>query len=525
MGAFPRGQGGDATSILSLTRRTRLRMQGDRGHDATWTSVIVTKWGYLMRLSETLPGASTTRSGSAGAQLEAERTYSSHGERTPPARRRLLKPMATVAGVVLLLAAVPAGVFVATQRLAVHADQVNQDCMLIVPDEPLTARGLATPYQLTARVPTAGPCHEANADQAAFVQGAILDPATGTISIYNPLVVDEGTAPAVAPTMPTLPDGAVVALWFGFNGGTLHVRTAHRGTLELRTAHSGKLEAARCVNGLGNSIFGQVAYCNAPEFFRVANELIGSGKLSVPALGTAQDGLPCPTVRDFSVVDQDQSDNVTTTYLVTADGQTAQNTAANAAALAANGAGVTTNASDNRLLSVALDTALGCTPWKAPNLADGGNLVPALPLNELQAAMDQASPVATVPSTDPMVLDNGSPNLAKQNLYRAGVDQTRVRSASQAAADSMAYCRNLYAIAPARLLRDQAYLTGRPSPVPAAANSLFTFMAQRFVFTFEGQGLGCTSLLGVADPITLQVDANGVTTDATINVPASASSN
>jgi hypothetical protein len=38
--------------------------------------------------------------------------------------------------------------------------------------------------------------------------------------------------------------------------------------------------------------------------------------------GKARDGLPCPTVRDFAVVDQDQSDNVNTHYLATADVRT-----------------------------------------------------------------------------------------------------------------------------------------------------------------------------------------------------------
>jgi hypothetical protein len=60
---------------------------------------------------------------------------------------------------------------------------------------------------------------------------------------------------------------------------------------------------------------GQFAHCNAPPFFATANQLIQAGKLNPPALGTANDGMTCPTVRDFSVVDQDQSDNVTTTYL------------------------------------------------------------------------------------------------------------------------------------------------------------------------------------------------------------------
>src|SRR5437899_1155090 len=75
---------------------------------------------------------------------------------------------------------------------------VNGDCTLIVPADPLTAMGLATPYQLVATNANNGPCHEANKAQAAFVQAAIFDPATSTISVYNPLVVDQGTQPAVA---------------------------------------------------------------------------------------------------------------------------------------------------------------------------------------------------------------------------------------------------------------------------------------------------------------------------------------
>ena len=91
----------------------------------------------------------------------------------------------------------------------------NPDCTLIVPPAPLTPAGLATPYQLAATDPAKGPCHELNADQSAFVQAAILDPATGTISIYNPLVIDQGTVPAVPPVVPIYPGNAVVGIWFG----------------------------------------------------------------------------------------------------------------------------------------------------------------------------------------------------------------------------------------------------------------------------------------------------------------------
>src|ERR1700692_1439354 len=115
-----------------------------------------------------------------------------------------------------LLAASFLGVFLVASG-ALFAQ--NPNCTIIVPDAPLTAAGLATPYQLTATNPADGDCHETNTGSSAFVQAAILDPATGQISIYNPLVIDQNTTPAAGatPIPPTLPDNAIVALWFGFN--------------------------------------------------------------------------------------------------------------------------------------------------------------------------------------------------------------------------------------------------------------------------------------------------------------------
>src|SRR6266487_2950409 len=200
---------------------------------------------------------------------------------------------------------------------------VNMDCTLIVPAHPLSALGLATPYQLTATNPANGPCNESNKTQAAFVQGAIIDPVTGVVSIYNPLVVDRGSQPAVQPQPPfggQIPQGDIVALWFGSNGNTLILQDS-----------SGSLRQGRCVNGSSGSIFGHFAYCNAPAFFQAANLAMRAGKLVPPPLGMAMDGQTCPTTRDYSIVDQDQSDNVTATYLVTASGQTAQDTQDNAA--------------------------------------------------------------------------------------------------------------------------------------------------------------------------------------------------
>jgi hypothetical protein len=421
-----------------------------------------------------------------------------------PKSRRRFSPLMLIGVLVTVVIALGAGAFLLTRsHTGSHAAAaaVNGDCTLIVPANPLTAQGLATPWQLVATNQNNGPCNQANTAQTTFVQGAVFDPATGQVSVYNPLVIDQGTQPAVAPMVPTLPQGAIVALWGGSNANNITLQDTN-----------GSLQAGKCVNGSNGSIFGQFWNCNAAAFFAAANQAIKQGKLVPPALGTAKDGMPCPTVSDFSVVDMDPHDNVTTLYLVTANGQTAQMTAANANALA--NAKPLANGSDERLLSVALDGALGCTSWMAPDLADSGNMVPSLPLNELQAAAHQAAPQALVPTRDPMVLVNGNSSLTKLNLYRVGVDEPVVQR--QNAASTRAYCANLRQIAPARMMLDATLTQARPSPDAAVANTLFTFLAQRFVATYEN-GLNCTKLLNQPDPIKVQTDQNGMAISATIN--------
>src|SRR6266849_1470096 len=85
---------------------------------------------------------------------------------------------------VIILALIAIMVLVVPRVSSHAAANVNGDCTLIVPANPLTARGLATPYQLQATNPGNGPCNESNKAQAAFVQGAVLDTAAGAISIY-----------------------------------------------------------------------------------------------------------------------------------------------------------------------------------------------------------------------------------------------------------------------------------------------------------------------------------------------------
>lgn len=400
-----------------------------------------------------------------------------------------------------MLTLVAAAVFV-LPKMGSHAAATNGDCTLIVPTDPLSSRGLSTPYQLVATDAANGPCNEANATQAAFVQAAALDPVTGTIAVYDPLVIDQGTQPAAAPVAPTLPKGAIVGIWFGSNGNNLTLQGS-----------GGSLKAGRCVNGANDSLFGQFAYCNAPNFFRAANEAILSGKLRVPALGRSKDGRTCPSVRDFSVVDMDQSDNVTTTYLVTTNGQTAQMTTANTNAFP--NAHPLANGSDNRLLAQILDKSLGCTPWMAEDLANQGALATALPLNELQAAAHQHTPVALVPDNDPMVVTNNMPDITKLNAYRAGVDQPKASNTNSG--NTVAYCTNLRMIAPRRLLADTRFTLASPSPDVAVANSLLTFLEQRYVTSYEENGLNCLGLLKQPDPITVTKDANGIVIDGSIN--------
>lgn len=158
-------------------------------------------------------------------------------------------------------------------------------CTLTIPPNPLTATGLATPFILATG------CSMAVPGQEVFVEGAVYDPNTNTVSVYNPLVIDQGTQPAAAPVVPVLPTGAVVGLWFGTNAGTLLL--------------AGDLAGGNCVNGFNNNgavdAFGQFAYCNAPTFFANA------ANVQLSALGTASDGQPCLTTRDFALVDMDQS--------------------------------------------------------------------------------------------------------------------------------------------------------------------------------------------------------------------------
>jgi hypothetical protein len=318
--------------------------------------------------------------------------------------------------------------------------------------------------------------------------------------VYNPLVITAGTPAAATPAAPTIARGSQVIIDVGFNGTNLVLRG--------QGARQG-----RCVDALGQSLIGQVSACNAVNFYNLANFEIARGLLKVPALGTSLDGQPCLTVRDFSVVDQDQSDNVITSYLINGNGQTAQNTAANAAAIA--GATTLVNGSDDKLLAAFLDPANGCTPFTAPDTTDPAATSGSQALNELSARVNQQGTIAVVPTNDEMTLVGGAFSVAKTNVYRSLVDQPLLPGNTDANKVAEAYCQNMTNIAPARNQLDMTRELAFGSPVATIGDNLATFMGNRLSMSFAN--LGCTNF-GLTDPATVTLDANQVATAVSYNV-------
>jgi hypothetical protein len=400
----------------------------------------------------------------------------------------------------------------------VSATAVEDTCDIIVPADPLTAKGLATPYQLTGPAggsPAATGCQTSNSvNLGAFVQATILDTQTGKLYVYNPLVITAGTTPAVAPVVPKLPKHAVVTIDFGFNGTFLL----------QKGATPGALSEGNCTDGPPGSPFGQVSFCNGINFFNTAFQLERAGRLTIPSAGIARNIVPsagalgtgreCPTTRNFDMIDQDPSDNVTTKYLFDpATGQTAQDNTANMARMP--GARVLVNGSDNALIDDFLDPALGCTPLMAPDLGNHGVMATSQALDELLAASNQPARVALVPENDEMVLDNGGQfDLAKTDLYRAEIGQAPVDSQTDASSSPQMFCQNMVNIQTPFIAANEKVFAAWPSPVPTVGDTLYTFLASRLASSFDN--LNCTKF-GLHQTVTMVNNGAGAATAVTLN--------
>jgi hypothetical protein len=406
----------------------------------------------------------------------------------------------------------------ATSSTATTTATTNMNCDIIVPANPFSAQGLATPYQLTGpdgMTPAESGCEMTNAaNLGAFVQATILNTRTGQLYVYDPLVITQGTTPAVAPVVPTLPRHYIATIDFGFNGTDLFQVGATANTLQ----------DANCVNGTPGSVFGQVSFCNGINFFREAKKLEAEGLLVVPSEGTsgkiiASDGnlgtgQDCLVTHNFAIVDQDPSDNVTTEYLLNpATGQTAQDTTANQGNIA--GSTLLINGSDNTLLDLFVDPTLGCTPFEAPDLANNGQMSSSQAMDELLSEKDTPRLNGLVPENDEMVLNgDGQFDATKDDLYRAEIGETPINFNNSQVSGPGPYCQNLVNIAPEFLQANEGTLATGQAPVAGVGDNLFTFLANRLSMSFTN--LACQNF-GLTNPVSLTLNGAGVAVAATFN--------
>ena len=372
---------------------------------------------------------------------------------------------------------------------------VSMNCTLAVPKNPLTAKGLATPWQL------GDGCSMANAaTEGAFVEATIVSPA-GAVQVYNPLVITAGTTAAVTPTAPTIAPGSAVIIDVGFNGTNLALTGPG-------------VNEGRCIDALGQSLIGQVSACNAVKFYKQVDAMIANGTLTVPPVGTSLDGQSCLVTRSFAVIDQDQSDNVDSTYLFNAaTGTTEQDTAANAAADTT--ATPVVNGSDDKLLDSFLDPANGCTPFTATDTTDAAGTSGSQALNELSAVKNAPTTIAEIPVNDEMVLVDGNFSVAKDNVYRSLVDQGLLAQNVNTTAVAADYCQNMTNLQPERNQLDMTRELNFGTPVAAVGDNLATFMGNRLSMSFVN--LNCANF-GLTNPVNVTLNGNGVAIAVSYNL-------
>ena len=369
----------------------------------------------------------------------------------------------------------------------------NTTCDIIVPANPLSAQGLATPYQLTGpkgTTPAQSGCEMSNgAKVGAFVQATILDPATGALSVYEPLVITQGTKPDTPDRKlkpPVIPADAVVTLDFGFNG--THLVQVGATPTTLADAH--------CVSGQAGPAFGQASFCNGVNFFAAVQRAERKGLLKVPSPGTSNaiagsggslgTGRSCPVISNYEVAGLDPGEGVTTTYLLNPlTGQTTQNNSTYLGYVA--GATLLHHNSANAVLDQYVDPLLGCTPFEAPDLSNAN--VPAFSEALDEIAADAYPPETAAPENDKVVMGDRK-------------------------SDPATYCQNLVDIQTPFLAANQKLLATGQSPVTATADNLLTFLASDLSTSFTS--LGCQQF-HLTNPVTLKRNSAGVTIAATFD--------
>ena len=346
-------------------------------------------------------------------------------------------------------------------------------------------------------------CNQFDTNSAVFVESTILDIDTGKLFVYNPLVINKNTEPAAPIIAGILPANYVAIINIGSNGVGLNLIPSQNSTFYTYSNFKNSLEHGNCIDGFYGSIFGQVAYCNADLFFKTANQLISNKVLTVPPIPVANLGDICPTVRSFSIVDQDQSDNVNTQYLVTYDMKIAQIYQI----LNVNVTRTIVNPSDNRLIDSFISKAIGCTSFTAPDLVDM-TMRNSLALNEIQANLLDPNNINTalVPSIDPMCLINGTESLEKTNAYRIGVNQPLLTVLNNQ--NNINYCNQLQNSSINFYIKHMNELQNFTSPDPNVSNNLLDFLINRYIISWNI--LNCKQLTGRGPILQVNFDNNGL---------------
>ena len=384
----------------------------------------------------------------------------------------------------------------------------SQDCFLTVPDDPLNT-GLFKPWFVSTNPISAIECSQFLEGSEVFVEATIFDIDNNKFSVYNPLVINMGTKPAVNPDVGILPVNNIVIIHVGINGDTVTFIPSIKNNINSITI-------GNCINGLPNgSVFGQFAYCNGINFFQSVNNNIQMGLLMIPPIGNSLLGDSCQTTRSFPVVDQDQSDNVLSQYIITQDLKIAQDTLINRNNLKV--LKIISNGSDNRLLNVFINPAVGCKSFTAPNLIDINIQQSSVALNEIQANLLPITPmVALVPPFSPFVVDNNNAqSVLKTNLYRDGVNQPNIMVIDNN--DNINYCNQMGNLTPLYFIKHMTELMNMNSPIMNA--NLLNFLADRFKNSWDI--LQCQNLIGKPSPITPIIDpiTNMIISNNLINPP------
>jgi hypothetical protein len=112
-----------------------------------------------------------------------------------------------------------------------------------------------------------------------------------------------------------------------------------------------------------------------------------------------------------------------------------------------------------------------------------------------------------------MVMQNGSWDAAKTDLYRAEIGQAPVDGQTDANSSPQMFCQNLVNIQTSFIAANEKIFEAVASPVPTVGDTLFTFLAARLAASFNN--LNCANF-GLRQTVMTVNNGAGAATQATL---------